>query len=160
MNFSEDRLKAIHNDVLANNYGNLVNRVLSLWIAYRENGEKTSITPKTIDTVTSIIGQYKEALKELDIQRVFAIISDLLNEVNGMLNTTEPWKKSGEEKGEILVEGIAYVYYATLLLSPFIPTATAKVMQAMGIDPATTLGDPLKIDLNAITKPAILFEKK
>lgn len=36
LNFSDERIKVIHNDVLANNYGNLVNRVLSLWIAYRD----------------------------------------------------------------------------------------------------------------------------
>jgi methionyl-tRNA synthetase len=36
LNFSDERIKSIHNDVLANNYGNLVNRVLSLWIAHRE----------------------------------------------------------------------------------------------------------------------------
>ena len=80
--------------------------------------------------------------------------------VNVMLNTTEPWKKSGEEKGKILVEGLVYVYYATLLLSPFIPEATEKVMKAMGIDPSTTLDVPMNIDLNTITKPDILFEKK
>ena len=39
LNFSDDRMKAIHNDMLANNYGNLVNRVISLWIAYRENSD-------------------------------------------------------------------------------------------------------------------------
>jgi len=38
LNFSDERIKSIHNDVLANNYGNLVNRVLSLWIAYRDGG--------------------------------------------------------------------------------------------------------------------------
>ncbi len=37
LNFSDDRIKAIHNDMLANNYGNLVNRVISLWIAYQES---------------------------------------------------------------------------------------------------------------------------
>lgn len=87
-------------------------------------------------------------------------INTLLNMANNMLNTTEPWKKSGEEKGKILVEGLVYVYYATLLLSPFIPEATGKVMQAMGIDPNTTLDTPMNIDLNTITKPEILFEKK
>jgi methionyl-tRNA synthetase len=37
LNFSDDRIKAIHNDTLANNYGNLVNRVISLWIAYKKS---------------------------------------------------------------------------------------------------------------------------
>lgn len=50
-----------------------------------------------------------------------------------MLNTTEPWKKEGEEKEAILVNGLNYIYSATLLLSPFIPDATTKVMKAMGI---------------------------
>jgi methionyl-tRNA synthetase len=48
-----------------------------------------------------------------------------------MLNTTEPWKKSGEEKGKILVDAVVYVYYITLLLSPFAPEATEKVMQSL-----------------------------
>jgi len=91
---------------------------------------------------------------------MFASIETLLNKVNHMLNTTEPWKKSGEEKGKLLVDGIVYVYYATLLLSPFIPEATSKVMKAMGIKEGTTLNDPISIDLNTITKPEILFVKK
>lgn len=77
-----------------------------------------------------------------------------------MLNTTEPWKKEGEEKEAILVNGLNYIHSATLLLSPFIPDATTKVMKAMGIKEGTTLSDPISIDLNAITKPDILFEKK
>ncbi len=33
-------------------------------------------------------------------------------------------------------------------------------MKAMGINPNTTLDTPMNIDLNTITKPEILFEKK
>jgi methionyl-tRNA synthetase len=108
----------------------------------------------------SIVEQYKEALEIYDTQRVFALVRDLLDEANGMLNTTEPWKKSGEEKGKLLVDGIIYVYYATLLFSPFIPEATVKVMQTMGIKEGTTLNSTISIDLNTITKPNILFVKK
>lgn len=53
-----------------------------------------------------------------------------------------------------------YVYIATLMLSPFIPEATKKVMKAMGIKEGTTLDEPISIDLNTITKPDILFVKK
>ena len=91
---------------------------------------------------------------------MYTWINNLLDEANSMLNTTEPWKKSGEEKGKLLVEGIVYVYYATLLLSPFIPEATNKVMKAMRIKEDVKLDDPILIDLNTITKPEILFVKK
>ncbi len=87
-------------------------------------------------------------------------IKDLLGLANNMLNTTEPWKKSGGEKEEILVNGLFYVYYETLILSPFIPEATGKVMKAMGINPKATLHTPITMNLDAITKPEILFEKK
>jgi methionyl-tRNA synthetase len=160
LNFSDDRIKSIHNDVLANNYGNLVNRVLSLWIAHRDKEETILALPKASDTTISIVEQYKEALKIYDTQRLFSLVRDLLDEANGMLNTTEPWKKSGEEKGKLLVEGIVYVYYATLLLSPFIPEATNKVMKAMAIKEDTKLDDPISIDLSTITKPDILFVKR
>ena len=160
LNFSDERIKSIHNDVLANNYGNLVNRVLSLWIAHRDKGEVISEIPEATETVQHILKAYKINMQDFDVKMCFAQINTVLNEVNNMLNTTEPWKKSGEEKGKILAEGIVYVYYATLLLSPFIPTATEKVMQAMGIKEGTTLDDQISIDLKTITKPEILFLKK
>jgi len=161
LNFSDDRMKAIHNDMLANNYGNLVNRVISLWIAYRESGEEVINIPEPTETTKVILENYRNILKkELDTKFCFSLVATLLNEANLMLNTTEPWKKSGEEKGKILAEGLVHIYYATLLLSPFIPEATGKVMKAMGINPEITLDTPMNIDLNTITKPEILFEKK
>ncbi len=103
---------------------------------------------------------YETCIREYNTQFAFAQINTLLNEANLMLNTTEPWKKSGLEKGKLLVIGIVYIYYATLLFSPFVPEATKKVMKAMGIKEGTTLDAPLIIDLTAITKPDILFVKK
>ncbi len=160
LNFSDERIKVIHNDVLANNYGNLVNRVLSLWIAYRDWGGETPEIPETTEVTKSVLQIYETCMREYSTQSAFAQIDALLNEANSMLNTTEPWKKSGEEKGKLLIAGIVYVYYATLLLSPFIPEATKKVMEAMGIKESITLDDPISVDLNAITKPDILFVKK
>jgi methionyl-tRNA synthetase len=91
---------------------------------------------------------------------MFAVIQELLNDANSLLNSTEPWKKQGEEKSNILIDGIAYVYYISRMFSPFIPEATSKVLKAMGIKEDTKLDDPISIDLNTITKPEILFMKK
>jgi methionyl-tRNA synthetase len=161
LNFSDERIKSIHNDVLANNYGNLVNRVLSLWIAHRDKGETVPVIPETSPAILDIVNDYKNMLRKwINTSRMFIDVDTILNMANNMLNTTEPWKKSGEEKGKLLVDGIVYVFYATLLLSPFIPEATGKVMNAMGIKEDTKLDDPISIDLNTITKPEILFVKK
>ncbi|MBP6921349.1 methionine--tRNA ligase [Candidatus Gracilibacteria bacterium] len=166
LNFSDERIKSIHNDVLANNYGNLVNRVISLWIAFREKelgdlkfGDEI-ITKGENETLSTIKESYKNAVRKYDTQKAFSQIDYMLNEANGMLNRLEPWKKSGKEKGDILVMGLVYVYNITLLLSPFIPEATSKVMKAMETKEGTTLDDPISINLNTITKPDILFEKK
>ncbi len=137
-----------------------MNRVLSLWIAHRDKGEVIPRIPEATETVQHILKAYKINMQVSDVKMAFAQAMTVLHEANNMLNTTEPWKKTGEEKGKLLVEGIVYVYYATLLLSPFIPEATNKVMKAMGIKPGTTLDAPISIDLNTITKPDILFVKK
>ncbi len=170
LNFSNDRMKAIHNDMLANNYGNFVNRMISLWVAFRdkeiellpdwEKGWDEVVITTSNQEVISLIVPYLWAMKKYDTLRAFSQIEYLLNEMNWRLNKFEPWKKSGAEKGNILIMGLVYVYYSTLLLSPFIPEATGKVMKAMGIDSKTTLDTPMNIDLNTITKPEILFEKK
>lgn len=56
LNFSDERIKSIHNDVLANNYGNLVNRVISLWIAYRESDSNAS--KKTLHELPTYVQEY------------------------------------------------------------------------------------------------------
>lgn len=122
------------------------------------------------------MGDYIESMRSHDTQKAFSKIRDLLDEANNMLNTTEPWKKSGEEKGKILIEGIVYVYYTTLLFAPFIPEATEKVMQSlqnlgrrnpkllelpMSINLMSIKDIPdIEVDLDNITKPEILFMKK
>lgn len=160
LNFSDERIKSIHNDVLANNYGNLVNRVLSLWIAFRNSEIQNTKYKIHNDGFFKFITAYKSALTQLNTQWIFSVINDLLNEANWMLNLKEPWKMQGEEKGNVLLEGLSYVYYITLLLSPFIPEATKKVMEAMGIKEGVKLDDPISIDLLTTTKPEILFVKK
>jgi methionyl-tRNA synthetase len=161
LNFSDERIRSIHNDVLANNYGNLVNRVLSLWIAHREK-EPTpaSLERKGIGGLKIYSTKYWDALNHNNTQWMFSVIQELLNDANSMLNTTEPWKKQGEDKSNTLLEGVAYVYYITHMFSAFIPEATGKVMKALGVKEWTTLDEPISIDLNSITKPDILFEKK
>jgi methionyl-tRNA synthetase len=114
LNFSDDRIRSIHNDVLANNYGNLVNRVISLWIAHREKeSTPASLDRNGIGGLKKYSTAYWSTLNHYNTQWIFAVIQELLNDANAMLNITEPWKKQGEEKSNILVEGIAYVYYIT-----------------------------------------------
>lgn len=94
LNFSDERIKSVHNDVLANNYGNLVNRVLSLWIAYRDNGgEKVVFYPQNIKILESI-NKFTASANSFNTQAMFSAVLELLNEANGRLNTAEPWKKS------------------------------------------------------------------
>lgn len=154
--------------------------MISLWIAFRDkeipalpDSEKTGwdllYSNEKPEKQYSNIISYKEAIEEYNTQRAFVYIEGLLNEANSRLTTLEPWKKHGQEKGLILANndyanlglaGLVYVYIATLMLSPFIPEATSKVMKAMGIKEGTKLDDPISIDLNTITKPEILFVKK
>lgn len=69
LNFSDERIRSIHNDVLANNYGNLVNRVFSLWIAHRDK-EPTpaSLERKGIGGLKIFSTRYLDALKTNNTQ--------------------------------------------------------------------------------------------
>ncbi len=107
---------------------------------------------------------YIEYLKKYDIQWCFGSIRKLLDYANWMLNSSEPWKKSGEEKENILKAGICYVYHLSVLLSPFIPVSTEKVFRALNYKnpKIPKKGDAITpdIDLLNIQKPEILFIKK
>lgn len=159
LNFSEERLILTHNDILANTYGNLVNRVVSLWIAHRDSDTSSVNILEWVGENNPLQKPYLQAVYEHDTQKMAAVIRDVLDQANNYLNVTEPWKQSGLKKEEILLETLRYVITATLMLYPFVPKATQQVRVALGIRSDITLLDGVCLELTKIQKPDILFQK-
>ena len=154
--FSFDALVQRYNADLANGYGNLVSRTLSM-IGRYFNG----IVPEPVaDQATSIhtqapevIATFAQHFDALDFSRALETAWAMVAATDGYLTATAPWKKPDsltEEQQQALRSTVLYnaaesIRIITALVYPVIPDATAKVWAQLG------LGDIRTADLRGLT---------
>jgi len=159
-NFSIEALVARHNNELANDLGNLIQRTLSL-VEKKLKG----IVP---DAKTS-----EELSKKLDFAKIDSFMEKLeshnaLNEIfsfihacNKFVNEKEPWKLEGKELEMVLYSLLDSIRIISILLAPFIPETSERISKQLNVK----LGDfkDLKFNLlkvgSKLGKKEILFQK-
>ena len=129
------------NSDLANNYGNLCQRIFS-FISNNCNN-KVSRTKKLSNSDKSIILETNKLMSDLrsmmNEQNLNSYIKSVINIsflTNKYINDEEPWKlkKTNIEKmTNILHISLEQIAKISLLLNPIIPTATSKVLDALNI---------------------------
>ena len=163
--FSFDALITRYNADLANGYGNLVSRTLTLiqqnlggaitdslepWLCLSEELSQTESTIKVLKNGTrEIIREIKqlvngtESIKDSVVPSLTSIIASKIGQVDFYLSSHAPWKlaKSSEPSDRQRMEEVLYtaaesIRIITALLHPFMPHTTAKVWVQLGLNPA------------------------
>ena len=134
-------LKACINSDLANNYGNLCQRVFSFIKnncknrVYRTKNISNS-DKKLIDQTRDLT---KDLRKEMNNQKLNSYIKSVINIsflTNKYINDEEPWKQKKvniEKMNNILYLALEQIAKISILLNPIIPEATTKVLDALNI---------------------------
>ena len=141
-NVSLENLENCINSDLANNYGNLCQRVFSF---IKNNCSNKVDKRKNIsDSDKKLIAQTKnltkELRKEMDIQNLNNYIKLVLNIsflTNKYINDEEPWKLKKinlEKMNNILHIALEQIAKISILLNPIIPNKTSKVLDALNIN--------------------------
>jgi len=136
--FSDTALSLRHNSELADTFGNLVNRSLSLCDKYNAGKVPAEAADPTFDCdVAALIvateADYARCLVDVAAGRAVAVLSA----ANKYLTDTEPWKvKAGDPKRLVIVRTILEaIYVAIHFLSPFLVQGCAKVFECLGTPP-------------------------
>ena len=137
-------LKSLENCInsdLANNYGNLCQRIFSF---VKNNCNNKVIKNKNISTADKkLIEQTSAITKDLrdlmNNQNLNNYIKSVINIsflTNKYINDEEPWKlKDNKEKmNNILHLSLEQIAKISILLNPIIPKATTKVLEALNIN--------------------------
>jgi methionyl-tRNA synthetase len=141
-NISIENLKNCINSDLANNYGNLCQRILSF---VRNNcNSKVSKNKSLSDSEKNIFEQTysltKNLRNEIDNQNLNNYIKSVINIsflTNKYINDEEPWKLKDtniEKMNNILHTALEQIAKISLLLNPIIPDSTTKVLNALNVD--------------------------
>ena len=167
-------LKSLENCInsdLANNYGNLCQRIFSF---VKNNCNNKVIKTKNISAADKkLIEKTKTLTKDLrdlmNNQNLNNYIKSVINIsflTNKYINDEEPWKlKDNKEKmNNILHLSLEQIAKISILLNPIIPKATTKVLEALKINPKSKNlsfldGKDLLSKEIAVNDLSILFKK-
>jgi methionyl-tRNA synthetase len=136
--FSYEAMVLRYNADLANNFGNLANRVLNMAVNYtggvvpdaRADGPLMDAAGETFESMQA-------AMAKLDFASAFGAVWDLIRAANSYIEERQPWAlhKAGNatEVAEVLGDCLETLRIVTLLASPVIPNATAELWRRLGL---------------------------
>ena len=159
------------NSDLANNYGNLCQRVTAFAIKNCEgkipkdiefNQDDLLILDKFKDNINLI----RKKIDELDLNFYIEFIVNSLFEANKYFNDQEPWKKKGDIKrlNTIVFTTLEIVRKISFMLYPIIPQSSLNALKIFSInenqiDFSTIDNHDYLSKLDTINKIDILFKK-
>ena len=140
-NISQDRLEDCINSDLANNYGNLCQRVTAFAFKNCEGKVPSDIKFQKDDLL--ILNKYKENLdnirSKIDDQNINFYVDFIINslfEANKYFNDQEPWKKKDDQTrlNTIVYTTLEIVRKISFLLFPIIPETSLQALKIFGIE--------------------------
>jgi len=148
--FSFDALVQRYNSDLANGYGNLVSRTLSMIEKNLDSTHPSLRLPETTTlaeaaqklqaSASALIGSIADDFAGTRLTRVLTNISAFITEVDGFFSLSAPWKlaksddpRAREDFRAVLAITAECIRIITALLYPILPYSTAKVWQQLGL---------------------------
>lgn len=137
--FSRADCIATVNSHLANNLGNLLNRVLSLLDRNNDSlvpaaALEESLAKRAVEHVQT----YHQCMRSLEFAKAIEAAFHLVNDANKYLNEQKPWslfKEGKKQEGlQVLYGALELVRQVALLLYPVTPGLSAAIWEQIGFD--------------------------
>ena len=170
-NISQERLEDCINSDLANNFGNLCQRVTAFAIKNCDSLISNDIEFQHDDFI--ILNKYKENLSNIrnkidnqDINFYIDFIINSLFEANKYFNDQEPWKKKDDPTrvNTIVYTTLEIVRKISFLLYPIIPSSSLKALKIFDLNESDIILSSIEnneylVKGSKINKIDILFKK-
>ena len=130
--FSWKRIDELYTAKLANQLGNMLNRVL---VMLQKESRDLRI-PSDQDyglPVAKVWQEYAEKMNQLDVHSSLHLVMSFVDKLNADFNTAEPWKMDADKKLGTLSAFAECLRHVSLLLLPFIPFAAQKMSVQLGL---------------------------
>ena len=139
--FSEEALVRRLNADLANDFGNLVSRSMTMAVNYFEGLlpapgtlEEADISLK--DAALKVIEDYKDMMKEFAFHKALTTVWELIGRANKYIDTMKPWemaKSNRDRLGTVLNAITEVIKIISVLLWPVMPQTAEKIQDQLGL---------------------------
>ena len=170
-NISKDKLISCINSDLANNFGNLCQRVL----AFTEKNlglkvpDPDEFDQEDLNILNNFINNYENIIKYINTQNINSYMDFIVDQMflsNKYFNDQEPWKKKNNTKrlNTIIYTSMELIRKITILLYPVIPQSSLKALSVFNINEKDISFKTIKNNIflkpnMSINKIDILFNK-
>jgi methionyl-tRNA synthetase len=122
---------------LANDYGNLASRTLAMVDRYRDGAvPQADPDPDLTAAFDGVIERVSDLFDSAELTRALDEIWDLVRRLNRFVEETKPWELAKDEASKDALDRSLYslsegLRVVTLLLYPFMPTTTARLLDQL-----------------------------
>ena len=161
-NFSEKKLIERYNNELANDLGNLLNRVLVLI----EKNCAGKIPSGKTDKILQDSLKFKEIQNSMnlyELNKAISLIFEFIAAQNKFVNEKRVWELKAKEQENALFSLADSLRITAILLQPFIPQTSQKILEQLGIQKQKISLDECKFNLlksgTKTQRKEVLFKK-
>jgi methionyl-tRNA synthetase len=161
-----DNLKNCINSDLANNIGNLSQRIFTLTNKHFSNKiPEAKLTKEESDLLIISPDLLKKIMDNLEIHNYIREVVAYSSKINKYVNDEEPWakiKNSDDRVGTILYVALNALKNIFVLLHPIMPTKSENFLSCMGIVQENISLELISKNLESnteLTMPGLLFKK-
>ena len=151
--FTWDRLEDRYNVDLANNFGNLVSRIVAMAHRYRQGRLAAPAAPPgpLAATAAAAVADYRQAMDRFALHQGVAAAFRIVDAANEYIADVEPWVVARDparaaELDRQLYDVSEAVRLAAVLLAPVMPRSCAEVLARVG---AASPADALRLERDA-----------
>ncbi len=136
--FTFERFEERYNADLANNLGNLVNRVTAMGARYRQGQLVPAQSPSRLqDLAATTVREYRQAMDAYALHQGVASVFRLLDATNEYLAERAPWTLARDPAqasalDEVLFTAAESLRLAAVLLGPVMPSSAEAVLARLG----------------------------
>ena len=136
--FSWERFEERYNVDLANNLGNLVNRVAVMADKYRGGRLMATTTGGRLPEVAGqVTRRYRDAMESYALHTAASAVFDLIDAANEYIAETEPWTlarspATRDQLDQVLSDVVEAVRVAGVLLLPIMPRSAGEILARVG----------------------------
>jgi methionyl-tRNA synthetase len=143
--FKIDTFFGRYNSDLANDYGNLINRTVSMLHKYRGGVVPTNHSVIDTDLISFIdkkVNEYFSLVDNYNLSGGLEAVWGIIDYMNNYIQVKTPWKLEGENEklDEVLFNLLEAIRIATLMLAPYLPYVSKKVLDYLNF-PVSTFDD-------------------
>ena len=164
--FSYERFDERYASELADNFGNLASRSISMIERYRDGVVPAGARASLDEDIAAALVRYRGAMDAQLLHQGIAVAVGLSSAANQYVDARAPWAQAKDpaqsaELDTTLAALARCVAALATLLQPFMPTRMAGVAERLGLDEVAPLDDLATLDLagHRVHRGEILFPK-